>query len=173
MCLLIEHRHIDIADAPVGIVKCSPDGALTFANDVWYDQSGFLPRGQAPGNDWGVFVHPEDIDRLVADWEAFVHGDVSQCELQWRWGNGSHIIGIFVRLENISPTSRGFIGCTTDITQQKRHEEEQQKRLEDEQKRRMEAVAAKHQQELLIDVTSHELRNRKTISQKVVRRRGS
>ncbi len=104
----------------------------------------------------------------MADWRDFLYGEPSEREFHWRWKNGSHMVGNFVRLDKISPTLGGCIGCTTDISQQKRNEEEQQKRLEEEKQRRMEAVAAKQQQELLIDVTSHELRNRESLVRRCV-----
>lgn len=60
----------------------------------------------------------------------------------------------FVRLDLINPKLSGTIGCVTDITPRKRHEDLQLERLANERQRREEAEEERRQQELLIDVTS-------------------
>lgn len=66
-----------------------------------------------------------------------------------------------IRLDKFAPGLRGILGSVTDITERKmneeiqrvRAEEAEERRVEAEQ-RRVEAEEAKHQQELLIDITS-------------------
>jgi len=53
----------------------------------------------------------------------------------------------------------GFIGSVVDITERKLREELQRQRVIEAEQRRSEAEEAKRQQELLIDITSHEIRN--------------
>lgn len=64
-----------------------------------------------------------------------------------------------MRLDLVNPKLKGTIGCVWDVTPNKRNEALQQERLDAERSRREEAEAERRQQELLIDVTSHELRN--------------
>jgi hypothetical protein len=65
----------------------------------------------------------------------------------------SHI-SRFIRLDLVNPKLGGTIGCVTDITPRKRHEDLQIERLAAERQRREEAEEERRQQELLIDVTS-------------------
>lgn len=56
-----------------------------------------------------------------------------------------------VRLDLVKEGFSGLIGCVVDVS----HEE---RRLIEAEERRKEAEESKHQQELLIDLTSHEIR---------------
>jgi signal transduction histidine kinase len=59
--------------------------------------------------------------------------------------------GVFIRLDQVRPGMSGIVGCVTDITYQ-------EEKLLEAERRRVEAEESKHQQELLVDLTSHEIR---------------
>ena len=100
---------------------------------------------------WPSYCSPETCRRLISEWEPFLVGDAEEFRATWRWSNGNVVNAIFIRLDIMSPGMTGIIGCMSDIT----HEDE---RLAEAEARRREAEESKHQQELLIDLTSHEIR---------------
>lgn len=59
-----------------------------------------------------------------------------------------------IRLDDFAPGLKGILGSVTDITERKFNEEIQRLRVVEAEQRRVEAEEAKHQQELLIDITS-------------------
>lgn len=72
------------------------------------------------------------------------------------------MISLGARGEDIRTPGRpptGVIGCCIDITELKLNEKLQLERTVLAEERRREAEDAKAQQELLIDITSHEIRN--------------
>lgn len=142
--------------APVGIVRAVPGGALTYVNEAWYEMSQY-PSRALPIADWAP--HIVDAHLLQDAWEEFAVSDATTGRFEWQWKKGAYVTSVFTKLNHVNPKLNGLIGCVTDITWQKEREREQAQRLLEEQERRKEAVAAKAQQELLIDVTSHELRN--------------
>lgn len=142
--------------APVGIVRANPGGALTFVNEAWYEMSQY-PSRSLPITDWAP--HIVDAHLLEDAWQEFALNDATTGRFEWQWKKGAYVTSVFTKLNHVNPKLNGLIGCVTDITWQKEREREQAQRLLEEQERRKEAVAAKAQQELLIDVTSHELRN--------------
>jgi PAS domain S-box-containing protein len=46
-----------------------PDGSLGFISESWLDYTG-LSREQWMGWGWVSTIHPEDVDRVVANWQA-------------------------------------------------------------------------------------------------------
>ncbi|KAI5449034.1 hypothetical protein NCC49_005647, partial [Naganishia albida] len=143
--------------SPVGIARTSPEGSFYYCNSAWFALSGIEPV--LPVKDWSPYVVDEDLQQLSDEWFAFLAGEDKEITMEWRWKNGNAVQGRFVRLDLVNPKLGGTIGCVTDITPRKRDEVLQQERLAVERLRREEAEAERRQQELLIDVTSHELRN--------------
>jgi signal transduction histidine kinase len=89
--------------------------------------------------------------KLLATWRKFLAGNEKELKITWRWLNGKTALGIYIRLDLVMPGMSGLIGCITDMS----HEEE---RVHLAEQKRMEAEESKRQQELLIDLTSHEIR---------------
>ncbi|KAJ9104138.1 hypothetical protein QFC19_004122 [Naganishia cerealis] len=171
--------------SPVGIARTTPEGkdftevsyekqatdlpertcrtilflqsCLTVLRGIRFELSGIEP--QLPVPDWSHRVEPDDLQELSDDWFGFLAGNEKEHTFEWRWDNGNHVAGRFLRLDLVNPKLKGTIGCITDVTPRKRNEALQQERLNAERERREEAEAERRQQELLIDVTSHELRN--------------
>lgn len=131
---------------------------MTYANVKWYEISGY-PSGQ-PVTNWGDYIMEEHQERIRMVWEAFVVSSDQSRQAEWQWKNGRWCSTQVIRLGNVDEGSTtGFIGSTVDITERKLNEELQRQRVRDAERRREEAEAAKSQQELLIDITSHEIRN--------------
>ena len=134
---------------PSGISMSDGEGNLIYVNAAWRALQNMGPDDDP--NTWRETIDPSTQERLWSTYTAFVQGDQREVRSSWRTIHGRSISGVFVRLEKISSTMSGVIGCLSDIT----HEEQ---KLIDAEERRKEAEESKHQQELLIDLTSHEIR---------------
>ncbi|GAA5988801.1 hypothetical protein JCM11641_004857 [Rhodosporidiobolus odoratus] len=148
---------------PVGLSRHAIDGRFLRVNKAW------LAITQLKEGDdlekWEENVHPEDHDRVVGAWRNAVKLRESLV-IQFRWANG-HAVLVQVKPNNSnSDELTGWIGITAQrraeeaVLQVAKEREGQAKReAEMAEESRKAAVEEKKQQELLIDVTSHEIRN--------------
>ncbi|HEY6766032.1 MAG TPA: PAS domain-containing protein, partial [Candidatus Sulfotelmatobacter sp.] len=60
---------------PAYVGTNQPDGSVDFISQSWLDYTGFS-REQEMGWGWGSAIHPEDFDRVVANWRAAVAAGV-------------------------------------------------------------------------------------------------
>ncbi|ORY23447.1 hypothetical protein BCR39DRAFT_349936 [Naematelia encephala] len=135
---------------PSGIMRADASGRITYANKAWRTMAGMADDGDP--NSWPLYVDEETHRQLAAEWETFLGGTEREASMKWRWKqSGRHTSGLYIRLDMVAPGMSGIMGCLTDIT----YEEE---RVKEAELRRLEAEESKHQQELLIDLTSHEIR---------------
>jgi PAS domain S-box-containing protein len=67
-----------------------PDGSLDFINQSWLNYAG-VSREQVMGWGWGISIHPDDRDRVVANWRAAVAtGAPAEYELRCRRADGTY-----------------------------------------------------------------------------------
>jgi PAS domain S-box-containing protein len=67
-----------------------PDGSLDFISQSWLDYTGFS-REQGRGWGWENTIHPEDLDRVVANWRAsLAAGTPAVHELRCRSVDGTY-----------------------------------------------------------------------------------
>jgi len=67
-----------------------PDGSVDFISQSWLDYTGFS-REQGMGWGWGSAIHPEDFDRVLANWRAAVAaGTPIEHELRCRCSDGTY-----------------------------------------------------------------------------------
>ncbi|WVF66906.1 hypothetical protein IAT40_001649 [Kwoniella sp. CBS 6097] len=150
---LYQEREAEIAIlseySPCGIMRADmATGMITYANRAWREQSDLVGLD---ANLWSEQMDPETRGELLSTWAAYVASDEKELRVRWKYKNGKVISGICFKLNQINSDMTGLLGCTTDVT----HEEQ---RLVEAEQRRVEAEESKHQQELLIDLTSHEIR---------------
>jgi PAS domain S-box-containing protein len=75
---------------PAYVGTNQPDGSVDFISQSWLDYTGFS-REQGMGWGWGSAIHPEDFDRVVANWRAAVAaGAPVEHELRCRRADGSY-----------------------------------------------------------------------------------
>ncbi|WVQ95071.1 hypothetical protein IAU59_002164 [Kwoniella sp. CBS 9459] len=145
-------------NSPVGLFRISDAGEITFVNSYWYDLSSY-PRDKSLDG-WLDCIVEEHRERATVFWKHMflvTEKDIESLELQFT--NGRWVTVKIIRLDLVSASLKGLLGCVTDITDRIQQQEAQKRRLEEVEQRRLEAEEAKRQQELLIDITSHEIRN--------------
>jgi two-component system sensor histidine kinase/response regulator len=104
--------------APVGIFRSDNNGRCLFVNDRWSEITG-APRERALGNGWLDFVHPEDRERVAAEWTAAVEARREYTvEFRYRRPSGEDVWVLTRRVvtSDASGTMTGFIGTVMDIT---------------------------------------------------------
>ncbi|KAG9079051.1 hypothetical protein FRC06_007983, partial [Ceratobasidium sp. 370] len=152
--------------SPVGIFRTDATGKLTYLNPAWYQITGFPPERDK--DEWLDFVHPRSAKDTIQLWrECFELHKASSIRIQWKSERWAHL-GISPL---ISPEGDmlGAFGAITDINEQHRAEEARialaeerehiaASRAQEAEEQRLMEVERRRAQELLIDVTSHELR---------------
>ncbi|ORY53382.1 hypothetical protein BCR35DRAFT_310513 [Leucosporidium creatinivorum] len=151
----------------VGLVRIDLEGHFIEANDAWYSIVK-LPR-DAPLDDWQKLVHPDDIDEIMNNW-AIALKTLTPLEVTIRW------IYDEISLVQAAPNhpdpakATGWIGSVTNVTAQKRAEQallsvsqdreaDARKAAEEAEAQKEVVIEEKRQQELFLDVASHEIRN--------------
>ncbi|KAG8934383.1 hypothetical protein FRC01_003340 [Tulasnella sp. 417] len=146
--------------SPVGIFRTDNQGEMTYTNRRWHEITDY-PSNQ-PLTNWLWNIHPEfQKEVLELTTRVLQTGDGGSLEIRWqneRWTK--------LQVESIS---NGLIGTVTDVSdrhlyeaariaQAQEREAIAQLRAADAERQRAEADERRRAQELLVDVTSHELR---------------
>ncbi|KAG8979497.1 hypothetical protein FRC05_008486 [Tulasnella sp. 425] len=146
--------------SPVGIFRTDNQGEMTYTNRRWHEITDY-PSNQ-PLTNWLWNVHPEfQKNVLELTTRVLRTGEGGSLEIRWqneRWTK--------LQVESIS---NGLIGTVTDVSdrhlyeaariaQAQEREAIAQLRAADAERQRAEADERRRAQELLVDVTSHELR---------------
>lgn len=72
-----------LADAmPILVMMADPDGTVNFFNRAWFDFTGQPPFERDIERDWTRYIHPDDVQKVAADWTRGVaeHQDVIDME---------------------------------------------------------------------------------------------
>jgi len=110
--------------SPVGIFRTDAAGACVSVNDRWCSLTG-LSEAEARGAGWARTLHPGDRDRVLAEWEAIAEsGGEFKSEYRFRRPDGetTWVLGQAVPVQDVSGAVTGYIGTTTDVTEQKQAE---------------------------------------------------
>ena len=125
----------------------APDGAITYANQRWFDYSGLTPEQTA--RNWPeLALHPDDRERCINKWtEALREGKEYEIEVRNRRHDGAYrwFITRAVPRRDAAGQILSWFGITTDIHNQK----ELQEQLRHADRRKDEFLA----------ILAHELRN--------------
>ncbi|CAE6499988.1 unnamed protein product [Rhizoctonia solani] len=152
--------------SPVGIFRADTTGKLMYVNPAWHQITGFpLERDR---DEWIDHVHPSSKEEMIRIWRAcFEQEKFSSMRIQWKSSCWTHVA--ISPLVSPDGALLGAFGAITDINEQHRAEEARialaeerehvaASRAEDAEAQRQLEVERRRAQELLIDVTSHELR---------------
>src|SRR2546430_16055710 len=81
---------ITLEAIPTSVVRTLPDGAVDFVNQSWLDYLG-CSREEILGWGWMKTVHPEDVDKLLNNWEeALAAGEPLEIEARFRRAGGKY-----------------------------------------------------------------------------------
>ena len=81
---------ITLEAIPTSVLRTLPDGAVDFVNQSWLDYLG-CSREEILGWGWMKTVHPEDIDKLLNNWEeALAAGEPLEIEARFRRADGKY-----------------------------------------------------------------------------------
>ena len=122
-----EQRFRNMADnAPVMIVVADENQLATFFNKRWLDFTGRTME-QELGKGWIASVHPEDLERCLADL-TFSYESRSACHTEYRLlradGEYRYLTCDGVPRVDSNGTFTGYIASASDITDTRRSQEE-------------------------------------------------
>ena len=107
--------------APVGIFLDDAQGRAIYINKKCAELVG-VPAEKALEFDWIPYLHPDDRERMVAEWKkAFKNGSEFRMEYRWLHSNGEVVWtqGEVIPLLDDENKATLYIGTLTDITPQK------------------------------------------------------
>ncbi|MGE5656299.1 MAG: PAS domain S-box protein [Actinomycetota bacterium] len=114
--------HLAVAEiAPVGIFRSDVQGHYTYVNDCWCKITG-LTRPQAMVAGWVQGLHPEDRDRVYAEWHQAVSAHQPfQSEYRFLRSDGiiTWVVGQATVEMGVDGSTLGYIGTITDIRSRK------------------------------------------------------
>ena len=116
-----EERFRAMSDAaPLGIFVSDADGACEYTNAAYHRISG-LSFDETLGMNWSMAIHPEDRERVLAEWRIAARSQESfQTEFRFLRGN-DQIVWTRVNSATIrdGKTSLGLIQTVEDISERK------------------------------------------------------
>ncbi len=115
-----------MVDTIPALVWCTlPDGSNEFHNQRWHDYTG-LPENAETGLGWRVAYHPEDLEQLLAKWQAVLtSGEAGEFEARLRRFDGEYRWFLIRAVPFRDETGKivYWYGSSTDIEDRKRAEE--------------------------------------------------
>jgi PAS domain S-box-containing protein len=111
---------------PALIHTARPDGHLDYFNKPWLEYLG-ATLDKVEGWNWIAFVHPEDVDGILARWRAcLATGEIFEYETRVRRSNGDYrwMFHRKVPLRDASGNIVKWYGSSLDIDERKTAEEQ-------------------------------------------------
>jgi len=127
-----ERRYHTLAGiSPVGIFRADRSGDCVYVNPYWSAISG-VPFEEALGKGWERSLHPEDRERVLAQWRDVIGG---KCEFQEEYrvvrpdGTVVWVLGSGTCETHPDGEPIGYVRTVIDITDRKKVEIQQQEHL--------------------------------------------
>jgi PAS domain S-box-containing protein len=141
--------------SPVGIFRADARGDCVYVNERWCEIAG-ISADAAMGQGWARAIHPEDRDRVFAEW--YRSGEENrpfkmEYRLQRPDGLSTWVVGQAMQEPSGPDRLGGYVGTITDITDRK-HTEAALRRSEDNLNRAQEVA---HIGSWHLDVSSNTL----------------
>jgi PAS domain S-box-containing protein len=115
-----------LVDSIPGLIHTArPDGYLDYFNKPWLEYLG-VTLDKVAGWNWTAFVHPEDVEGIVAKWRAcLATGEVFEYETRVRSANGEYrwMFHRKVPLRDANGNIVKWYGSSLDIEERKAAEE--------------------------------------------------
>ncbi|MFT7619777.1 MAG: PAS domain S-box-containing protein [Planctomycetota bacterium] len=108
----------------VGIFHSDAQGGCTYVNDRWTQMTG-LSLEEAQGEGWARSLHPEDRERVAAEWTVAARDGV-RFDSRYRFvtpsGTVTWVAGKAAAIRDAEGACSGYFGSVTDITEGKLNE---------------------------------------------------
>jgi formate hydrogenlyase transcriptional activator len=115
-----------LVDSIPGLIHTArPDGYLDYFNKPWLEYLG-VTLDKVTGWNWTVFVHPDDVEGIVAKWRAcLATGEIFEYETRVRSANGEYrwMFHRKVPLRDANGNIVKWYGSSLDIEERKTAEE--------------------------------------------------
>ncbi len=111
---------------PALIHTARPDGYLDYFNKPWLEYLG-VTLDKVAGWNWTAFIHPEDLEGIVAEWRAsLATGEIFAYETRVRKANGEYrwMFHRKVPLRDVNGDIVKWYGSSLDIDERKTAEEQ-------------------------------------------------
>uniref|UniRef100_UPI00286B204F PAS domain S-box protein n=1 Tax=Chamaesiphon sp. VAR_48_metabat_135_sub TaxID=2964699 RepID=UPI00286B204F len=120
-----EQHYVSLAETlPVGIFRTDASGKGIYHNNRWYQIAGVSPEA-ARGKGWIQSLHPEDRDRVPAEWQKAIQ-EHRPFQLEYRFqrpdGQVTWVYGQAKAERDAQGQIIGYAGTLTDISAAKRDE---------------------------------------------------
>lgn len=139
--------------SPVGIFSLTAEGSLHFVNPPWHTISGH--PSDRPLDDWVNSIHPDGRESSLQTWNNAIRNALPLC-VEFRWLHGDRTQCDVRPQFDADHRLTGWVGSLTNIEERRRLEILHLQAVE---QRATDAEEMRRQQELFIDITSHEMRN--------------
>jgi PAS domain S-box-containing protein len=120
-----EQRYVTLTQSiPVGIFRTDTSGHCLYVNERWSQMTG-LTAGEAQVDGWAKTLHPDDRDRVFAEWsDCAQHNLPFQSEYRFQKGDGdiTWVVGQATAEYGRDGELIGYVGSITDISAAKRAE---------------------------------------------------
>lgn len=140
--------------APAGIFQTDAAGDCVYVNERWCGLSGLTPE-QAKGRGWVAALHPEERDRITAEWYRAAQAGrefSTECRFQRPDGTVSWMAAAATAMRDAVGNVVGYLGSNADITDLKNAEERLRRSLEQQK-------AIVQREEALLRELDHRVRN--------------
>ncbi len=152
----VERRYNNLADSvPQLIARARADGELDYVNRRFAEYTG-VAFEQSIASGWKRALHPNDADRFLAQWHHAVSaGEPLRAELRLRSDSGSYRWFLCEGLpeRGDGKTVLAFLAGFTDVTEQKRIEDERATALHREHAARLELELGLGRLDLLVEAS--------------------
>jgi PAS domain S-box-containing protein len=121
-----ERLRLVVDSIPALIHTARPDGYLDYFNRRWLEYLG-VTLDKVAGWNWTAFVHPEDVEGIVAKWRAcLATGEIFEYETRVRRANGEYrwMFHRKVPLRDANGIIVKWYGSSLDIDERKTAEEQ-------------------------------------------------
>lgn len=118
---------------PALIHTARPDGYLDYFNKPWLEYLG-VTMDDVMGWNWRAFIHPEDVEGIVAQWRAcLVTGEIFEYETRVRRANGEYrwMLHRKVPLRDANHDIVKWYGSSLDIDERKAAEQQLRRNAEE------------------------------------------
>ncbi|HCF29891.1 MAG TPA: hypothetical protein DEV81_22425, partial [Cyanobacteria bacterium UBA11049] len=120
-----EQRYATLAQiSPVGIFRTNVHGDCLYTNARWCELAG-LTAEEAQGKGWLKALHPDDRERVYAQWYRAAESNVpfwSEYRFQTAEGVVSWLIGQAIAERDTEGNLLGYVGTITDISERQQTE---------------------------------------------------